>query len=166
MTAPTWVWPEWRKAPVGLRVRHAKSGEQGTYLGASRNKHNGAKVRWDRAATYLRRREEYSYVVSPARDLEPISYSAWDLIGFDGSTEHVDFSLRGIDTNRYSTDYKPQPASVQIVGGRTLYEGVGYDTARGGENVRLSRLVADADGLREVVRYVPPDTPMEVVVDV
>jgi hypothetical protein len=51
---------------------------------------------------------------------------------------------------------------IRIVGGRTLYESVlvgdGYD----GGSVRLVRLDT-SDGLRQVNRYVHPDTPVELV---
>jgi len=65
--------------------------------------------------------------------------TAWDLIGFDP----------GLDDAK----------GVRVVGGRTLYEAVGND---GGQLVRLSRLDT-TDGLRAVIRYVDPDTPMEIV---
>ena len=66
--------------------------------------------------------------------------TAHDLIGYDG------------------------PEWIRIVGGRTLYESVcvldGYD---GSGNVRLVRLVADERGLRQINRYVDPDTPVELI---
>lgn len=53
---------------------------------------------------------------------------------------------------------------IRIVGGRTLYETVmvldGYD---GSGNVRLCKLVADERGLRQINRYVDPDTRVELV---
>ena len=66
--------------------------------------------------------------------------TAHDLIGYDGD-DHI-----------------------RIVGGRALYESVmvpfdGYD----GGNVRLARIVADDRGLRQINRYVDPDTPVELV---
>lgn len=62
--------------------------------------------------------------------------TAWDFIGYDG-----DYYLR-------------------LVGGRAKYEtAIFYDDTRG-EKVKLARL----DGsLRQVNRYVDPDTPVEVV---
>jgi hypothetical protein len=65
---------------------------------------------------------------------------AHDLIGYDGD------------------------AYVRVVGGRTLYESVmvpqsGYD----GGNVRLVRLDVSSAGLRQINRYVSPDTPVELV---
>lgn len=86
-------------------------------------------------------------------------FSAWDLIGFDGTTEQVDRCLRGgIDCA--SPDYRPRPAQVRTLGGRTLYEAVGND---GGEKVRLSRLATTEHGLTAVVRYVDADTLLEVI---
>jgi hypothetical protein len=72
---------------------------------------------------------------------------AWDLIGFDG-----------------------RDGSVRIKGGRALYESVDYNDTTPGEQVRLSRLdqVKCDDGrwrLRQVDRYVAPDTILEVVPD-
>lgn len=66
--------------------------------------------------------------------------TAWDLIGFDGTS-----------------------GMVRVVGGRALYEAVDYQDSRGGKLVRLSRLDVTAGGLRQVDRYVDPDTPLEVV---
>lgn len=65
---------------------------------------------------------------------------AWDLIGFDG------------------TD-----GMVRIVGGRALYEAVDYDDSKGGKLVRLGRVDVTERGLKQVVRYVDPDTELEVV---
>jgi hypothetical protein len=66
--------------------------------------------------------------------------TAWDLIGFD------------------PYDYDGAKG-VRIVGGRTVYEAVANTR---NDSVCLSRLDT-TDGLRAVVRYVDPDTPMEVV---
>jgi hypothetical protein len=64
---------------------------------------------------------------------------AWDFIGYDG------------------------PDWLRIVGGRALYEAaIYYDDTRG-SCVKLSRLEANSDGIRQVNRYVHPDTPVEVV---
>ena len=69
--------------------------------------------------------------------------TAWDMIGFDGTA-----------------------GQVRVVGGRTLYEAVSYRDDTPGTQVRLSRLVFDTPGkLRQIDRYVDPDTPMEVVLD-
>lgn len=67
--------------------------------------------------------------------------TAWDLIGFGG-------------------DWDGFPASVRIDGGRTLYEAVDYDDSRGGKLVRLSRLTND---MRQINRYVDPDTKLVIV---
>lgn len=65
--------------------------------------------------------------------------TAWELIGFDGSCRTL-------------------PA------GRTIWESVDYDDSRGGSMVKLSRLeVMPGMKLRQVTRYVHPDTPMEVL---
>lgn len=66
--------------------------------------------------------------------------TAWDLIGFDGS------------------DGK----SVRIVGGRALYEAVLFRDDTPGDRVLLARLDT-RDGLRQVNRWVPYDTLLEVV---
>jgi len=65
---------------------------------------------------------------------------AWDLIGHEGK--------------------------FRLVGGHRIYEGVMYDlrTARS-NRVRLAYLVADERGLRQINRYVDPDTPVEVIED-
>lgn len=69
--------------------------------------------------------------------------TAWDSIGFDDGR----FRVRG---------------------GRTKYEAVTYNCATGGRMVKLSRLKILPrqedrlfSGLREVVRYVEPDTVLE-----
>jgi hypothetical protein len=67
--------------------------------------------------------------------------SAWNLIGFDPGLDHA----RG----------------VRIVGGRVLWDVVGNN---GGATVRLARLDT-TDGLRAVVRYVHPDTMLDVIAD-
>lgn len=67
-----------------------------------------------------------------------MSLTAWDVIGYDG------------------------PAHIRIAGGRTLYEtAFFYDNGRT-HNVRLARLDTK-DGLRQVNRYVDPDTEVELV---
>jgi len=89
------------------------------------------------------------------------SYTAWDLIGFDGTTEVIDRLLGG--NPRYAEpDYEPIPARVRVVGGRTLYEAV---TNNGGCKVRLNRLVDNTGQVNPTSRYVDPDTPLEVVRD-
>jgi hypothetical protein len=70
--------------------------------------------------------------------------TAFDLIGYDGEQW------------------------IRIVGGRTLYESVMSGRSYEGGNVRLARIepVTDADGcprLRQINRYVDPDTPVELV---
>lgn len=71
-------------------------------------------------------------------------YRAWDLVGFDPD------------------DYDGA-RGVRIVGGRTVYDAVGFDDETPGDNVRLSRVAVHDLELRAVVRYVDPDILMEVV---
>jgi hypothetical protein len=53
---------------------------------------------------------------------------------------------------------------VRIVGGRTVYEAVEYNDKRSGKLVRLARITNRDDGLlRQINRYVDPDTLMEVL---
>jgi hypothetical protein len=67
---------------------------------------------------------------------------AWDLIGFDG-------------------------ACRTLPNGRAVWEAVDYDDSRtpARRKVKLSRLVVDEYGLRQVTRYVDPDQPMEVLAE-
>lgn len=64
--------------------------------------------------------------------------TAFDLIGYDGDD------------------------AIRIVGGRALYDTVlvrdGYDDG----NVRLAR-IDTSNGIRQINRYVHPDTPVELV---
>jgi hypothetical protein len=94
--------------------------------------------------------------------LETMTFTAWELIGFDGTTEVIDrLWLR--NSSYAEPGYEAEGASVRIRGGRALYEAVGND---GGELVRLTRLaIGGPEGLRVVVRYVDPDTELEVIVD-
>jgi hypothetical protein len=63
---------------------------------------------------------------------------AWDLIGHEGA--------------------------VRIVGGRQVYEAVVYCDHTSGVQVKLSRLEAQSDGtLRQINRYIDPDTILEVL---
>lgn len=71
---------------------------------------------------------------------------AWDLIGFDGGTAD-------------------KPAHVRIRGGRALYEAVIFYDGTRQEKVKLSRLEATPDGIRQVDRRVDPDTEMEILFD-
>lgn len=65
--------------------------------------------------------------------------TAWQVIGYDG------------------------PDSLRVVGGRALYDAaIYYDDTRGTQ-VKLARLDATAGGLRQVNRYVSPDTQVEIV---
>lgn len=67
----------------------------------------------------------------------PASGIAWDFVGYDGSGQ------------------------LRIVGGRTLYETADNTAA---DRVRLARLVYATPGrLRQINRYVPADTRLEVV---
>lgn len=77
-----------------------------------------------------------------------VRQTAWDLIGFDGRDGYV-----------------------RVVGGRALYESVDFRDDTPGGQVRLSRLdhvtvTGEPNGpwqLRQVNRYVDPDTQLEVV---
>lgn len=64
------------------------------------------------------------------------THKAWDLIGYDG------------------------PHSLRIVGGRTLYEAAIYYDDTPGDRVKLVRIDG---GLRQVNRYVDPDTLIEII---
>ncbi len=61
--------------------------------------------------------------------------TAWDLIGDEGS--------------------------FRILGGRTVYEAVEYVSTE--ESVKLAYLAPTDDGIRQVSRYVHPETPIEVL---
>lgn len=63
--------------------------------------------------------------------------TAWDFIGYDG--DHY----------------------LRIVGGRARYETAIFHDDTRGEQVKLARL--DPGSLRQVDRYVDPDTPIQVV---
>lgn len=63
--------------------------------------------------------------------------TAWDFIGYDG--DHY----------------------LRIVGGRAKYETAIFSDDTRGDQVKLARL--DEGSLRQVNRYVDPDTPVEVV---
>lgn len=64
--------------------------------------------------------------------------TAWELIGWDDGL-------------------------VRIVGGRATYEAVMYDCERDGRCVKLAKLKAEHGGIREIKRYVAPDTRLEIV---
>jgi len=67
------------------------------------------------------------------------SFTAWDAIGYDGD------------------------GYLRVVGGRTLYEtAIFYDHTHG-QMVKLVRLDTTDGRLRQINRYVSPDTPLEVV---
>lgn len=66
--------------------------------------------------------------------------TAWDLIGFDN----------------------PETC-VRVKGGRALYEAVIFYDDTPGERVKLARLEAGSDGIRQINRYVAADTILEVV---
>jgi hypothetical protein len=56
------------------------------------------------------------------------------------------------------------PRYVRVVGGRTLYDAVGHMTRPyEGGNVRLARLEISTRGIRQINRYVDPDTPVELI---
>jgi len=65
---------------------------------------------------------------------------AWDFIGFD----HDSYWLR-------------------IVGGRARYEAAIYYDDTPGDHVKLVRLDTSTGGIRQIERWVSPDTPLEVV---
>lgn len=77
MSAPTWTWPDWRKAPSGARFTHNRSGRAGTYIQPARSAHNGAIVVWDDDPFRANRSPVLAdvpgsvYVVAPARELTP-----------------------------------------------------------------------------------------------
>jgi hypothetical protein len=82
-----------------------------------------------------------------------MTLTAWDLIGFDG-----------FDETHWPDDGEHQPAWVRVKGGRALYEAVMYLDSTPGTQVKLARLdTAPTGGLREVSRYVDPDTLLELV---
>jgi hypothetical protein len=83
-----------------------------------------------------------------------VTYSAWDLIGFDGSPETTEY----LTSRKFSGG-----VYVRIVGGRALYEAVIYNDETGGQNVRLARLDSTPEGLRQTDRYVDADTRLELV---
>jgi hypothetical protein len=59
----------------------------------------------------------------------------------------------------------PATHRVRVQGGRALYEEVSYRDDTPGEQVRLARLDATTDGLKQVNRWVDADTPLELVRD-
>lgn len=79
--------------------------------------------------------------------------TAWDLIGFGGNLQDLD------------EDAPYQTASVRIIGGRTLYEAVDFNDETRGGRVRLARLQVTEHGIRQINRYVDPDTPVEIIPD-
>jgi hypothetical protein len=52
----------------------------------------------------------------------------------------------------------PAAESFQLVGGRVTWEQASYGR---GDQVKISRLVVTADGIRQVNRYVDPATPVK-----
>lgn len=154
-----WSWPEWRKAPTGLRVIHTRNDWTATYVKPSRNRHNGAIVRWDKTPFGRAAGVDGnggSYVISPAADLIPVRVTAWELIGYEGSPESVsDEALRRL--------IGPNLTCVRISGGRALYEQVDFADDRPGTRVRLGRVDVGEHGLRGVTRWVEPETELEIV---
>lgn len=69
-------------------------------------------------------------------------------------------------TTKQAYDLIGAEGRFRLPGGRTIYEAVCYlgDRARS-SRVRLARLVADDDGLRQINRYVDWDQPIEVLED-
>lgn len=66
---------------------------------------------------------------------------AWEVIGYDG------------------------PDNLRVVGGHAVYDAAIYYDDTPGDNVKLARLET-GDGIRQVNRYVGPETPIEVVREV
>lgn len=64
--------------------------------------------------------------------------TAWELIGWDDGL-------------------------IRIVGGRTTYEAVMYNAANDGRKVKLAKLKPEMRGIREVKRYVDPETKIEII---
>lgn len=46
----------------------------------------------------------------------------------------------------------------KLKNGRTIYTDVGYDCSRNGKNVMVGRLESTEHGIKQVKRYVHPDT--------
>lgn len=53
--------------------------------------------------------------------------------------------------------------SIRIVGGRALYETVIYNDGQRSDKVKLARLDVGRYGLQTTLRWVDPDTPVELV---
>lgn len=70
--------------------------------------------------------------------------TAWNLIGFD-------------------SEWNGQTAEIRVKGGRTLYEAVLFIDNGRSERPRLARLEVSREGLRQINRYVDPDTVCEIV---
>lgn len=68
-----------------------------------------------------------------------MSLVAWDLIGYGGADD------------------------IRVVGGRARYETVIFWDGQRSDKVKLAKLVADERGLRTIIRYVDPETPVELV---
>lgn len=57
----------------------------------------------------------------------------------------------------------PEGCEIRIPGGRVVYDAAWVQFGpRGGEKIRLSRVVSKPDGLREYVRWVRPDDVVEI----
>jgi hypothetical protein len=52
---------------------------------------------------------------------------------------------------------------IRVIGGRTLYESVLVRDGYTDGSVRLTRIVVDQDGIRQLNRYVDPETAVELV---
>lgn len=82
----------------------------------------------------------------------PRTFTAWELIGFDGRLNDVSgLDDEALDTNVYS---------VRVKGGRTLYDAV-LNGSR--EGVRLARVDIASNGLRQVNRYIDPFLTLELI---
>lgn len=65
------TWPNWKKAAPGTRVEMIGTGRQGTFVKASRNRHNGAIIDWD-PTPFSGGKVVRGYVVAAAFDLRPL----------------------------------------------------------------------------------------------
>lgn len=63
---------------------------------------------------------------------------------------------------RCAWDLIGQEGAFRIRGGRSVYEAAFY-APRDGNRVRLARLVATERGIRQINRWVDPDTEIEVL---
>jgi hypothetical protein len=72
MGLPKWTWPNWRDAPEGTRFVNNRTGRRGTLVGASPNRNNGARVRWDDRGMFPGEGQVVN-LVAPAREARPLT---------------------------------------------------------------------------------------------